>query len=138
MKLKSLLFACCLSLISSAFADNRHAHAQANSMDAKSAASSVTPRNDCEVEIVNFSDQNVHVYAEYPDGYPLNFDIRRYGYDTSHFIDMYFRGSCLRSIYVNIETFSGYPVYSGFAPAGQPIYIESYFGSNVKAKVRGK
>lgn len=108
MKIKSLVFVCSLALMGSLFAANRHVHKEeVNGPEQKSMMPGY-----CEIEIKNLSSSSVVVNGDFDDGYVLEtFNIYRYGYDTPHYISLFYNGYCHRYMYLDIDTFSGFPVY---------------------------
>ncbi|VEG92425.1 hypothetical protein [Legionella spiritensis] len=137
MKLKSLLFVCCLGLLSAAFADNRHIHPQAKEKDVKSSVKNAMYPNYCEIEIINDSYDGVNVYGRFDDGSYLDaFSIRRY--EAPHYISLYYYGYCHSWMNIYIDTFSGYHVYSGYTPVNSTIRIVPYLKNQLKAEVSSK
>lgn len=138
MKIKSLFLICCLSLISSVFAANRHIHPK---VDMNTAAVSATKNamvpGYCEIQINNRSFDNVTVYGTFDDGIAMTpFDI--YAFEQPHYISLYYYGYCHRDMYLNIVTFSGYPVYSGYTRADSAVNIVPYLTNQVKAEIKAK
>lgn len=128
MKLK--IFALCL-LAAIGFnlqaAQPRHMHASVEKADSKKM---VMPGY-CEIEIINRSFEPVHVSGQFLDGiYLTPFDI--YPYDTPHYISVYYYG-CQSGMYLTVENFGGYVMYSGFAPVYQTIVIYPTFGNKQSA-----
>ncbi|MDN5898332.1 MAG: hypothetical protein L0H35_06700 [Psychrobacter sp.] len=91
----------------------------------------------CEIEIINRSQNPIHVRGAYLDGGILEpFDI--YPYDSAHYISVYYYG-CQSGMYLTISDFLGYTVYSGYTPTYDTIFISPAFGNNkptvqIKAK----
>lgn len=132
MKLKSLLFVCCFGLLSTAFADNRHVHPQANAnavVESKVAPKPATAAGYCEIEIINRSYDDVRVYGIFDDGSAMApFDI--YRYETPHYIDLFYYGYCHAGMNLYIDTFSGYRVFAGYTPVYNTVNIVPYLAKN--------
>lgn len=134
MKLKSLLLVCCLGLFSSAFAANMHMHPKAEKEKSKQA---VSWPGYCEIEVVNRSFENVVVSGEFDDGSPLiPFNIYSYGFDTPHYISLYYFGRCHAGMILHVDTFSGYPLYSAYTYRQSTVTIVPYLKNQVKAQVQ--
>ena len=138
MKIKSLLFVCGLSLMSSVFAGNRHVHPDVNANKTENPVlnKSLMP-NFCEIEIINSSWDNVTVYGQFDDGSALiPFNI--YSYESPYYISTYYYGYCHSDMYLDIVTFSGYHVYTGYTRTESMIRIVPYLTNQVKAEVHAK
>jgi hypothetical protein len=141
MKLKSLLFICCFSLLSSAFADNRHIHPRANDkVDAKSAAKGARWPGYCEIEVVNRSNDDVNVFGTFDDGSTMDpFTIHRFGYDAPQFISLYYYGYCHSGMNLYVETVrGGYRLYTGYTPVGSIVEVVPYLANQQKVEVHAK
>lgn len=139
MKLKSLLFVCCLGLLSSAFAQNRHVHPQAKPADVKAVAGAKNAMlpGYCEIEIINDSYDNLSVFGQFDDGSYLNsFNI--YRFDAPHYVSLYYYGYCHAWMNLYIKTFSGYSVYAGYTPVNSTIRVVPYLKNQIKAEVSTK
>ncbi|STX52183.1 Uncharacterised protein [Legionella busanensis] len=139
MKVKSLLLACCLGLLSTAYAENRHVHPKVEALktEAVSAAKKAMAPGFCEIEIINNSYDNVTVYGRFDDGSSLApFNV--YSFEAPHYIDLYYYGYCHRDMYLDIVTFSGYHIYSGYTRSETTVRIVPYLKNQVKAEVRAK
>lgn len=135
MKFKSLLFVCCLSLFSSAFADTQHAHPQANGAHAKRSTTS----SSCEIEIINRSYDDVHVFGVFDDGTNMApFDV--YSDEGPHHVDLFYYGYCHAGMHLYIDTFSGYRIYAGYTPVHSVVDVLPFFDKkrNVQVKVEVK
>jgi hypothetical protein len=120
MKLKSLLFVCCLSLFSSAFADNRHVHPQAKTNDIKAGVKNAMYPGYCEIEIINDNYDFVNVYGQFDDGsYMAPFSVFRY--EAPHYISLYYYGYCHQAMNLTIDTSYGARIYSGYTPVGSTV-----------------
>ena len=113
---------------------NRHMHSLVEKADSKKM---MTPGY-CEIEVINRSFEPVHVTGQYLDGGVLApFDI--YPYDSPHYISVYYWG-CQSGMYVTIQNFAGYVMYSGYTPTYQTLVIYPTFGnkkSAVKSTAKG-
>lgn len=139
MKLKNLLFVCCLGLLSTSYAQNHHAHPKAE--EAKTNTAAMTKKamlpGFCEIEVINSSYDHVTVYGRFDDGSALKpFNI--YSFENPHYIDLYYYGYCHRDMYLDIVTFSGYHIYSGYTRAETTVRIVPYLKNQVKAEVKSK
>ncbi|MFC3908719.1 hypothetical protein ACFORL_06465 [Legionella dresdenensis] len=137
MKLKSLLFVCLFSMLSSVFADSRHVHPKADAGENKSAAvkNAFLPGY-CEIEIANYSERNVTVYGTFDDNSTMTpFNI--YSGETPHYISLYYYGYCHASMWLDIYTFRGQRVYAGYTGPGQTVTIYDLLG-NAKSSVKTK
>lgn len=135
MKLKSAIFACVLSLCSTAFAaNNQHIHPQSSNMDNPSA---VERAGNCEIEIINRSYADVHVEGVFDDGSSLRpFDI--YSFDSAHYISLYYYGYCHAGMDLYIDTFDGDYVYSGFTRRKTTVRIVPFLTNQVKVELQAK
>lgn len=137
MKIKSVLFACCLGLMGTAVAGNRHTHPKADVNNAsvsaeKNTKNAMSPRY-CEIELVNNSYDNVTVYGQFDDGSTLSpFNLYTGEYDS---ISLDYYGYCHRDMYLDIVTFSGYHIYSGYTRSGSTVRIVPYLTNQVKAEI---
>jgi hypothetical protein len=138
MKIKSLLFVCCLSLMGSLYAENRHIHPKADVNNAKSAtAKNARFPGYCQIEIINSSFDNVTVYGTFDDGTSMApFNI--YSYESPHYISLFYYNYCHRDMYLDIVTFSGYHVYSGYTRTESTVRIVPYLANQVKAEIQTK
>ncbi|KTD18846.1 Uncharacterised protein [Legionella lansingensis] len=142
MKLKSLLFVCCLGLLTSAFADNRHLHPQANSptantAGAKSVAKGAKLPGYCEIEIINSSYDHVRVYGVFDDGKSLTpFNV--YSYEGPHYIDLFYYGYCHAGMNLWIDTFSGYRIYGGYTYVNSTVRVVPYLNKQLKVEINAK
>ncbi|WP_028387754.1 hypothetical protein [Legionella fairfieldensis] len=143
MKLKFLLFVCCLGLFSFASADNRHVHPKADikgNTNNKSAAKGARWPGFCEIEIVNYSYDDVRVFGKFDDGTTLEpFVIYRYGYDTPQTISLYYYEYCHSGMNLYIDSInSGYRLYAGYTPVQQTIKILPMYAKKSKVEVHAK
>lgn len=138
MKLKSLLFVCCLGLMSYSFADNRHIHPKADT-DKSTSTSLKNARYPgyCEIEIINSSFDDVTVYGTFDDGSNmLPFNI--YSFEGPHYISLFYYSYCHRDMWLDIVTYNGYHVYSGFTRPDTTVRIVPYLAKQVKAEIKTK
>ncbi|STX29543.1 Uncharacterised protein [Legionella beliardensis] len=139
MKLKSLLLACGLGLLSTAYAENHHVHPKAEGLKSEavnSAKKAMTPGY-CEIEIINNSYDNVTVYGRFDDGSSLTpFNV--YSFEAPHYIDLHYYGYCHRDMYLDIVTFNGYHIYSGYTRSETTVRIVPYLKNQVKAEIKAK
>lgn len=130
MKLKSVLFAICLSLIGQAFAANVHLNPKAEEADKKSVAKEAMYPGYCEIEIINDSPTNISVFGTFDDGSSIAFDI--YRFDAPHYISLYYYGYCHGGMYLTIQYLYG-TIYSSWTNVGSTIHIVPYLAKNAKA-----
>lgn len=135
MKLKSVIFACALSLCSSVFAvNNQHIHPKASTIDSPSI---VERAGNCEIEIVNRSYSNVHVNGVFDDGSSLRpFNV--YSFESPHYISLYYYGYCHAGMDLYIDTFEGDNLYSGFIRRQTTITIVPYLNNQVRVEAQAK
>lgn len=139
MKLKSLLFVCCLGLLSSAFAQNRHVHPQAKPADVNAVAGTKNAMMPgyCEIEIDNYRNENLVVTGQFDDGsYLPPFTI--YRYDAPHYISLYYYGYCHNGMYLSVQDYAGYYLYSGYTPVESKVTLYPYMKAQAKADVAKK
>lgn len=131
MRIKSLLFVLCFSLVSSAFATNIHTNTKAENPNQKAANSKAYPGY-CEIEIINDSYYNVNVYGTFDDGAETAFRI--YRYERPHYISLYYYGYCHDGMYLTITTPYS-TVYSDWTYTNSTIRIVPYLTKQSKAEV---
>lgn len=136
MKLKFIIAFCLMALFNFAFAATQHAHSQKDSSVVKKTVKSISWPGSCGIEIINRSYEPVQVYGQFDDGEGLSFSILPY--DPSHFISLYYYGYCHYDMYINITTFNGYPVFSGYPRVGSTIEIVSMFNKQLSVKLGSK
>ena len=136
MKIKSLLFVCCLSLMGSLHAENRHLHPKADVNNANStAAKNARMPGYCEIEVINSSFENVTVYGTFDDGSVMApFNI--YSYEAPHYISLYYYGYCHRDMYLDIIGYRGNHIYSGYTPTESTVRIVPYLANQAKAQIQ--
>lgn len=136
MKLKLFIVGLGMSLCSVVFAANEHVHPDAQKR-ANTPASGMTWPSYCEIEIVNRSLDDVTVSGIFDDGIPLqSFNV--YSFEQPHYISLYYYGYCHAGMDLDIHTFYGDYIYSGYTPVGRTIRIVSYLGKQAKAEVVAK
>lgn len=138
MKIKSLLLVCCLGLMSHVFADNRHIHPKA---DLKPSTSSSLKNafypGYCEIEVINSSFDDVTVYGTFDDGSNLQ-PFTVYSFESPHYISLFYYSYCHRDMWLDIVTYNGYHVYSGFTRPDTTVRIVPYLAKQVKAEIKAK
>jgi hypothetical protein len=133
MKLKMLLLTMCCSLMGSAVADNRHFYPQT---PINSVKESVLPGY-CEIEIINSSYDDVIVYGTFDEGSVMTpFNV--YRYENPHYISNFFNGYCHPVMYLDIVTFRGYHIYSGYTQSNSTVRIVPYLVNQSKAEIQAK
>lgn len=132
MKIRSLLLISILSLSATAFADNRHVQAADDTSKEAGKSASLSENKAmvpgfCEVEIINDSYENLTVYGTWENNVvmePFNF----YRYEYPHYISLYYRDAdgisrCHNTMFITIDTFSHFRVYSGYTWVGTTVRI---------------
>jgi hypothetical protein len=141
-KWKSLLFVCGLGLMSTLFAGNRHIHPEDGTKQAQGVAAKAMMPGFCEIELINSSFDNVSVYGRFDDGSSMiPFNI--YSFEGPHYVSLFYYNYCHRDMYLDIITFSGYHIYSGYTSVDSTVRLVPYGTpltgkSGVKAEVRAK
>ncbi|WP_045105119.1 hypothetical protein [Legionella hackeliae] len=119
MKIRSFVFVACFGLLSTAFAENHHFHASAETNETTFAP------GPCEIEIVNDSFDDINIYGRFDDGtYLVPFTMKRWG--EPNYISLFYYNSCHAGMDFYIETVDGKHKYNGFTPVGKTIRIKSY------------
>jgi hypothetical protein len=139
MKIKSMLFVCCLGLLSSSFADNRHVHPQKNNLNTSVQAATkgaLTP-GFCEIEIINNSFDNVRVSGVFDDGDPI-LPFNMYSFEAPHYVDLFYDGYCHAGMTLYIDTFSGYRVYAGYTPTHSTVTVAAALTKQPKVEIHTK
>jgi len=137
MKLKSLLFSVCLSMVSSVYAINQHIHPNDGPIEKSPTDKSMTWPGYCEIEIINRSYQDIYVSGEFDDGYILDpFTI--YSFEGPHYVSLYYYGYCHVGMYLYISTHEGYLLYSGYTKRRSSIRVLPYYGNQMKVEVSAK
>lgn len=132
MKSKPLLFVCCLGLLSSVFADNRHLPVNANDAEAKAAAQAAVKRvkspSYCEIEIINYSYNELRAWGRVSNGAILSPFYIPAQDNSSHHIDLYdyHYGYCPEGMDLTISTVNGYIVYSQFTRPDTTVKLVPY------------
>jgi len=130
-------------LFTSVFAANVHLHPKANStVDGKAPTKSLMSPGSCEIEIINSSSVGVNVFGEFDDGMrlePFSIYPSPIGYDSPHYISLYYYGDCHRWMSVlSIETFAGYNVFTGYdVPVRSTIRVLPYL-NKLKVEISNK
>ena len=140
MKFKSLLFIGCFSLFTSAFANNMHLHPKANStVEGKAPTKRLMDPGSCEIEVSNRSYDNVTVFGRFDDGTAMKpFPIYSKGYDSPHYISLYYYGYCHAWMDLFIDTFSKYNVFTGYQVPVQSIIQVVPYLKKLKVEISSK
>lgn len=138
MKLKSLLFICCLTMLGSVSAADRHMHPKndSNTMAASSTKNAFSPGY-CEIEVLNRSFDDVTVYGTFDDGSAL-IPFNAYSFESPHYISLFYYNYCHRNMYLDVVTFDGYHIYSGYTRVDTTVKIVPYLTNQVKAEIQAK
>lgn len=141
MKYIAYVFAFCFIFSQPMFAEesqNRHYYPAAEKVEAKTLTKDAKAKFfGCDIEIINDSFSSVLVSGYYDDRMPLiPFSI--YSFEFSHYIDMFYSGYCHSWMYLTIETFEHYPVFSSYVYTGSTIHIVPWFHNTIKANVENK
>ncbi len=137
MKLKSIILMCCLSLCTSVFAANLHLHSQENKNENMAPNKGLMWPGYCEIEIINDSYDDVHVFGVFDDGSSLQpFNV--YSYESPHYISLFYYFYCHSGMDIYIDTFRGVRVYAGYTRSNSTIHIVPLFGNQIKAEVRAR
>ena len=137
MKFKMLFLGLCLTVGSSAFAANQHVHPQTPDDDKKPQEISMKWAGYCEIEVVNSSSEDVRVSGIFDDGVWLQpFNV--YGFESPHYISLYYYGYCHAGMNLMVDTWSGYPIFSGYVEGGSTLRILPYLTNRAKAEVRAR
>lgn len=123
MKLFAAILSSVLFFSPSSFATNHHFHAN-DKLEEKPKSSAITFPGYCEIEIVNRSFDNVRVYGVFDDGLSMDpFNV--YSFELPHYIPLFYYGYCHDGMDLYIDSFSGYPIFSGYVPRATTIRIVS-------------
>lgn len=136
MKLKSMLFVLCFSLLANVFAANVHFNPKMQNEDKKTVEKGISYPGYCQIEIINDSFTDVRVYGTFDDGASLDFSI--YRYESPHYISLFYYGYCHSGMYITIQS-PFYTIYSGWTNVNSTIRIVPYLknqanGLNNQAK----
>jgi len=136
MKLKLALLGCLfLGLQTVNAATTKHVHPQTGGAEEKSAPLvQAKYAGFCEIEIVNRSFVDVIVSGVFDDGVPMQ-PFTHYSYEAPHYISLFYYGYCHYGMDLYIETYSGYPLYSGYTTRESSIRLYPYLKDQVKAEV---
>lgn len=133
MKLKALIMSLCCGIAATALAEHRHVYpnTQTNTMKEK-----VLP-GFCEIEIINSSFDDVIVYGTFDEGSVMTpFNV--YRYESPHYISNFFNGYCHPVMYLDIFTFRGYRIYSGYTQSNSTVNIIPYLNKQTKVELQAK
>lgn len=134
MKLKSLVFVICLSLLGTVFAANVHLNPKADAADKKSVAKEMMYPGYCQIEIINSSFTDVYVYGTFDDGSTVDFGI--YRYEAPHYVSLFYYFYCHSGMYLTIQSPYGV-VYSSWTSVDSTIQIVPYL-KGAKAEVSSR
>lgn len=123
MKLKSLLFIVCFSLITNVFAANVHLNPNAGNEDKQPTGKNITYPGYCQIEIINHSFTDVRVFGTFDDGSTVDFNI--YRYESPHYINLFYNFYCHSGMYITIQS-PYYTVYSGYTDVNSTIRVVPY------------
>ena len=141
VKYIAYVFSFCFILTQPLFAAeelNRHHYPVAEKSETKSLTKDgKTKYFGCDIEIINDSYSSVVVSGYYDDRLPL-IPFRIYSFEFSHYIDMFYSGYCHAWMYLTIETFDGYPIFSNYVYTGSTIHIVPWLYNAIKANVENK
>jgi hypothetical protein len=139
MKLKAITFACCLSWFGPVVADNHHHYHPANATAPKK---TMIPGY-CEIEIINFLEETIHVTGVFQDDTLLRpFEINNIFYPngTSDYISLEYKDAlgfrCHSKMHLQIST-SRVSLLNRDVYQGKVIEI-SYGANQAKVSVRNK
>ncbi|MBI2786076.1 MAG: hypothetical protein HYX60_07140 [Legionella longbeachae] len=130
MKLKSLLFAICFSLIGHVFAANIHLNPKADAADKKSVATKRMYPGYCQIEIINESLTDIFVYGTFDDNSTVSFPI--YYREYPHYISLFYYTYCHNGMYLEITSPYG-TIYSGWTNVNSTVRIVPYLNRGVKS-----
>jgi hypothetical protein len=140
MKLRSLLYVVCLGFLTTVFADNRHGYPNT---DTNTATKKTMLPGYCEIEIINNSYSDVTIYGTFDDGAPLSpFNVYRLG--IPQYIDLFYydpmkdKYRCHDDMYLDIVTYNGYHIYSGYTRTGTTVELVPYLTKQIKANLHTK
>ncbi len=120
--------------LAQAFAATEHAHSKKQSNEMKMTAKSVQWPGNCEITIINNSYDDLNVYGIFDDGERVGFNV--YRNDPPHHVSLFYYGYCHYDMFLDIVTFSGYPVYSGYPTVDTVIEIVPWWASKPKAEIK--
>jgi hypothetical protein len=122
----------CLSLCSTLFAAQTYLHP---TTDKDKITKSVNYPGFCQIEVINKSADDVIVSGVYDNGAPL-YPFNIYSSDFPRYINMYYYGACHSSIYINVDTFSGYRKFSGYVFTSTTLWLDSRLNGELKAEIK--
>lgn len=133
MNLKKLVLIVCFALLSPSISADIHRHVRAEETAGKEALRA----GFCEVKIINESYDDVSIGGMFEDGAPLT-PFNLYASSSPAYISLYFSGYCHSSIFLDIRTFSGQPVFYDYAYANSIVRIVTGAMKQATAKARLK
>jgi hypothetical protein len=129
MKLKSLLFVLSMGLLTQAFATNVHMHPKA---DKPSMSKGVNYPGYCEIEVINDSYSDAHIYGTFDDHSNTKFDVPRY--DSAHYINLFYYFYCHDGMFITIETNAGGVIGWGWVDTNTTVRIVPYLKNKAKVE----
>ncbi|MGL5741558.1 MAG: hypothetical protein ACRCXC_02900 [Legionella sp.] len=140
MKLKSLLFVLCFGLVGQSLAANVHLNPNANKTDntKKAAAKATMYPGYCQIEVINESFNDVHVYGTFDDYSRVDFPI--YYHEYPHYIDLYYNWDCHPGMFVRIHSrqFPYQVIYDSWTNVNSTVRIVPYLNKGMKVEVQPK
>ena len=134
MKFKSLFFIGCLTLLSTAYADDRYIHPATTPADAKAAKNMMTPGY-CEIEVLNRSYDDVRVYGVYDDFTPMK-AFKVYSYGSAVYISLFYNGYCHSGMNLFVDNWDDdYNIFTGYVKTNTTLRIVPYYNLTNKLKV---
>jgi hypothetical protein len=125
MKLKSLLFLSCLSVLPTAFANDVHYNPSVTDSEKQSIAHNTMAPGPCEIEIINDSSYDLMVYGRFDNNlYLIPFLLKYWG--APQRISLYYNNVCHLGMDFYIETTSGTVKYNGYTPVEKTIRVKNY------------
>lgn len=107
-------------LVGSSWANtNGFPHSEIKSL--KSSKELTTPGY-CQIEIVNHSNYVIRVFGVFDDGEELR-TFRMYPHEYPHYISLFYYGYCHYGMNLDIETLSGYRIYSGYTRRYDTVFV---------------
>lgn len=117
----------------SAIADHRHIYPNT---PINSASKAMYP-GFCEIEIINSSYDDVIVYGTFDEGTVMTpFNV--YRYESPHYISNFFNGYCHNAMYIDIVTFRGYHIYSGYTLSNSTVRVVPYLANQSTVEIAAK
>lgn len=131
MRLKVWLAGFCLQVCSLSFATNVLFHPEASEAEREPAKWGW----DCEIKIINNSFDDIRVYGVYDNGFQM-MPFYIYSFEPPYHISLFYYGYCHYGMNLYIESYSGWPIYSGYTPVGRTIIATDYLLHRPKVEVK--